>query len=175
LVLDGAEDVVDDDFEWCELLFFSIGLCLVPKGFSVDGVGSPILTLLGCCKLWLRLFPLTTLFRGTVGYVPGSIFNLDVVLDPKEDVPHFSDFVFNRVLVKKVGDLQLTNECCRHIIFITVMYLSHLALVITDVVLEAIPKLHLDGEKVIIDFLEFMSGSKLIKEGLPYLLKVSKE
>ena len=55
------------------------------------------------------------------------------------------------------------------------LYLSHLALEITDVVLEAIPELHLDGEKVIIDFLEFTSGSKLIIEGLPYLLKVLKE
>ena len=44
----------------------------------------------------------------------------------------------------------------------------------TDVVLEALSRLHLDGEKMIVVLLEFASGCELIVEGLPHLLKVSK-
>jgi len=118
LVLNGTEDVVDEDFEWCELFFF-VALCRVPGGF--DGAGSPILALLGCSKLWVWLFPLITLFRGVVGCALGHIFNLNVFLNPKEVVPHLGDFMFHQVLVKRVGcDLQPTDERCRHI-FIAVI------------------------------------------------------
>ena len=93
MVLDGIEDVLDGDFEWCELLFFFIGLCLVSRGLFVDGLGSPILALLGRSKLWFRLFPFTALLRGAIGCVSGRIFNLDVILDSEEDVSHLGDFV----------------------------------------------------------------------------------
>jgi len=63
LVLDGAIDVVNEDFKWCELLFFSVGLCPVQRGLIVDGAGSPILALLGWNKLWLQLPP-SSLFLG---------------------------------------------------------------------------------------------------------------
>jgi len=50
LVLDGAEDVVNEDFEWCELLFFSVGLCLVLRGLLVDDAESPIMALLSAAS-----------------------------------------------------------------------------------------------------------------------------
>ena len=128
LVLDGAEDVVDGDFKGCEFLF-SVGLCLVSRGLFVDDVGSSILAL-----------PLTALFRGAVGCVPSRIFNLNVFLDPKEDVPRLDNFVFYQVLVG-LDDLQPTNERCRRNVFVAVIYMSHLALEITDIVLEALPGL----------------------------------
>jgi len=157
----------------CEILFFSVGLWLVPRGL-IDGAGSLILTLLGRSELWIRLFPLTAPIRGAVGCAPGRIFNADVLLDPKENVPHFSDFVFHQVFIEGVGDMQLTDERCRRDVFDAVIYQSHLALDITDIVLEALPRLHLDGEEVIVVLLEFVMGSKLIIEGLPHLLEVSK-
>ena len=173
LVLHGAEDVINGDFEWCEL-FFSVGLCLISRGLFVDGAGSPILALLGCSKLWLQLFPLTVVFRGVVGCASCRIFNLDVLLDPEEDVPHLVDFVFHQVLIKGVGDWQPTDEHCHCNVFVAVIYQSHLTLEITDVVLKALLGLHLDGEEVITVLLEFMSGYKLIREGFPHLLEVSK-
>jgi len=51
--------------------------------------------------------------------------------------------------------------------------MSHLALKITDIVLEPVPRLHLDGEEMI-NVLEFVSGSELIVERSPHLLEVSK-
>ena len=52
--------------------------------------------------------------------------------------------------------------------------MSHLALKITDIVLEPVPRLHLDGEEMINVLLEFVSGSELIVERSPHLLEVSK-
>ena len=165
LILGGAEDVVDGDFEWCEL-FFSVGFCLVPRGLFVDSAGSLILALLECNKLWLRLFPLTVIFRGAVGCAPARIFNLHVLLDPKDDVPHRGDFVFHQMLVERVSGLQPTDEHCRRNIFSVVIYLSHLALDITNVMLEALLGFHLDGEEVIDVLLEFVSGNELIVKKL---------
>ena len=54
------------------------------------------------------------------------------------------------------------------------MYLSHLALKITDVVLEVLLGLHLDSEEMIVVLLKFASISELIIEGFPRLLEVSK-
>jgi len=59
------------------------------------------------------------------------------------------------VFVKGVGDLQSTDEHCRCNIFIAVIYQSHLALEITNVMLEALYGLHLDGEEVVVVLLEF--------------------
>ena len=54
------------------------------------------------------------------------------------------------MLVKGVDDLQPIDECCRCNVFIVVINLSHLALEITEVVLQTLIMLHLDGEEVII-------------------------
>ena len=81
---------------------------------------------------------------------------------------------FTKCFVKRVGDLQPTDECCHHNIFIAVIYQSHLALLITDVVLEALSGHHLDGEEVVAIHLEFTSGHELIAERLLHLLEVLK-
>ena len=56
---------------------------------------------------------------------------------------------------KEWGDLQHTGERCHHKFFVAVIYVSHLALKITDVVLEALLGFHFDGEEVIVLLLEF--------------------
>jgi len=53
LIFDCSEDMSYGDFEQDELLFFSVGLYLVARGFLVDGTVSPILALLGSSRLWL--------------------------------------------------------------------------------------------------------------------------
>jgi len=76
-------------------------------------------------------------------------------LDPEEDVSHLDDFVFHQVLVKRVDDLQPNDERCRRNVSVVTIYMSHLPLEITDVLFEALPRLHPDGEEVIIVLLEF--------------------
>ena len=51
------------------------------------------------------------------------------------------------------------------------LYTSHLALQISGILFEAIPKLHFDGEEVVVVLLEPPSGSVLVVEGLLHLLK----
>jgi len=68
------------------------------------------MALLESNRLWLWLFPLAILFWGAVGCALGCVLNLDILLDPEEDVPHLGDFVLHQVLVERVGGLQTTNE-----------------------------------------------------------------
>ena len=97
-------------------------------GLLVDGAISLILALLRSSRLWLRPFSLATLFGGAVGCATGRVLNLDILLDPEENVSHFGDFVLHQVLVERVGDLQPTDERCGRNFFIAVIYPSHLAL-----------------------------------------------
>ena len=64
------------------------------RGPLVDGAGSPILALLGSSRLWLRLPP-NRPFWGVIVCTLGHIFNLDVLLDPEEDVSHLGNFVLH--------------------------------------------------------------------------------
>ena len=73
------------------------------EGLFVDGARSPILALLGCNKLRLRLFPLTALLRVAVGSALDRIFNLNALLNPEEDVFHLRDLVLHQVFMKGVG------------------------------------------------------------------------
>ena len=63
-------------------------------------------------------------FCGALGCALGHVINLDILLDPKEDIPHIGNFVLYQVLVERVGDLQLIDERCRRNVFIAVIYLS---------------------------------------------------
>ena len=87
------------DFERGEL-FFSVGLHLVPRGLLVDGTKSSIMALLGSNRLCPQLFPLAVLFRRAVGCALDRVLNLDILQDPKENVPHLGDFVLQQVLVE---------------------------------------------------------------------------
>jgi len=49
------------------------------------------------------------------------------------------DIVLHQMLVKLVGGLQPTDECSGNYVFIAVVYQSHLALKIVDVVLRVLP------------------------------------
>jgi len=48
-----------------------------------------------------------------------------------------------------VGDLQLTDERDDNHVVFAVMHQNHLALKITDILFEALLRLHLDGEEVV--------------------------
>ena len=103
----------------------------------------------------------------------GFILNLDVLLDPKKDVPHLGDFVLHQELVQRVGDLQPTDEYCDNYILIAVIYQDHLTLKVIDIVLEALSRLHLDRKEVIVVLLKLTPRSILIVEDLPHLFEVS--
>ena len=89
----------------------------------------------------------TPLLRGAISRTLGSILNLNIFLGASEDVPHLGDLVFHQMLIKEVGDLQPTDEHGNSHTVITVIYQSYLALKITDILLEALPRLHLDCER----------------------------
>ena len=71
------------------------------------------------------------------------------------------------MLVEGVGDLPPTNEYYSSHVIIVVIYQGHMALEITDIVLEALSRLH---EEVIVA-LQFSSGSILVVEGLLHIFK----
>ena len=61
------------------------------------------------------------------------------------------------MFVKRVGDLQSTDERYSRNVLVAVIYQSHLGLEIIDVVLQALPGLHLNGEEVVAVLLELAS------------------
>jgi len=75
------------------------------------------------------------------------------------------------MFVKGVGDLQPTDECSDNHIIIVVIHQGHLALKITDVMFEALSRLHLDREEVIVVLLKLLSGSVLVIESLLHLFE----
>jgi len=99
------------------------------------------------CLLFLHFAPL---LGGAVGKTPGSILNLNILLSVSEDVPHLGDLVFHQMLVEGRGDLHHTDERGGNHVVIAVIHQSHLALEITDLLFEALLKLPLDGEKVVV-------------------------
>jgi len=66
--------------------------------------------------------------------------------------------------------LQPTNERCGSYVIITVIHQCHLALEITDIVLETLLRLHLDNEDVI-DVLLIPPRSVLVIESLLHLFE----
>jgi len=106
-----------------------------------------------------------------IDYALLCILDLDIFLGPREDVPHLGDFILHQVLIEGEGDLQPTDECYGSHVIVAVTHQGHLALKITDIVLESLSRLHLDYEEVIIVFLQLSSGSVLVVEGLLHLFK----
>ena len=98
LVFDGAEDVFDEDLEWCEVGFLFVGLDRVPCGlvYCSDAL---ILILLRENRLWFLFLSFIPSFRRVIGYVLGSILDLYVLLSPIEDVPRPGDFTLRQVFV----------------------------------------------------------------------------
>jgi len=62
--------------------------------------------------------------------------------------------------------LQPTDECSNAYIVIAVIHQGHSALEITDEIFEALSRLHLDREKVIVVLLKLPSRSILVIESL---------
>ena len=91
--------------------------------------------------------PLHPSLGGAVGRTSGSILNLYILLSASVDVSHLGDLLFHQMLVG-VCDLQLIDKRDGRHIVIAVIHQS-LAQEIADILLEAFPKLHLDGEEVV--------------------------
>ena len=109
LIINGIEDMVHENFEWIEVGFLSVRLGRVLWGLLVDDAESTILVLLWEGRLRLRFSLLSSPGRA-IDCSPGHILDLDVFLGPREDLLYLSDFVLHQVLVKRVSDLQPTDE-----------------------------------------------------------------
>ena len=114
-------------------------------------------------KFWLRFFLSGAVAsasspRGLSGgnwRQPSRLFNLYVLLCPDKDIPHLGDIVLHEMFVKRVGDLQPTDDGNNVYVLITVVYQGHLALKIVDIVLQTLPQFYLDCKKMIIVSLKF--------------------
>ena len=71
---------------------------------------SSILILLWGDKLWLQLLLCILPLERAIDYVSYHILDLNILLNPREDVPHPDDFMLHQVFVEGVGDLQPTDE-----------------------------------------------------------------
>ena len=96
--------------------------------------------------MWFLFLPFILSFRKVIGFTSGSILDLYVLLSPREDIPHPSDFMLHQVFVKRMRDLQPTDERSDNHSVIEVIYQGHLTLKITNKIFEALSRLYLDCE-----------------------------
>jgi len=115
-------------------------------------------------ELCLRLLDLRPLSREATGHGPSCLFYLDVLLSPYEDIPHLGDDILHQMFVKKVNDLQPTDEGVSGYVLATVVYQGHLVLKVIDIILQALSRFHLDREEMVVVLLEFLSRRKLAVE-----------
>ena len=87
---------------------------------------------------------------------------------------HLCDIVLHQMLVERVGDLQPINEYSDDYVFIAVVYQSHLALKIVDIVFQALPWFHPNHEEMVDVPLELSPRSELIVEGVNYIIETPK-
>jgi len=99
---------------------------------------------------------------------------MHVLLRLDKNVSHLGDIVLHQMLVERVDDLQPTDEYSGVYVFIAVVYQSHLAMKIIDVVLQALPWFHPNLEEIIIVPLELSPKSELIVEGVDYIFETPK-
>ena len=76
-----------------------------------------------------------------------------------KDIPHLGDVVLHQMFIEWVGDLQPTDEGGNDYILVTVVYQGHLILDVVDVILQTLPRFHLDGEEMIVVSLKFSPRS----------------
>ena len=72
-----------------------------------------------------------------------------------------------------MGNLQLTDERYGGNVFIAIIHQRHLALEVTDVVLQILPWLHPHCEEMVTISLELSSRSELVVKDVSYTFKVS--
>jgi len=80
----------------------------------------------------------------------GSILNLNKLLGASESVSHLGDLVFQQMLIEGVCDLHPTDVRSGSHVVSAVIQQSFFALKITDILFEAFPKIHFDGEGVVV-------------------------
>ena len=78
-----------------------------------------------------------------------SILDLYVLLSSREDVPHPGDFMLYQVFAERAKNLQPIDEHCSNHVAVAFIHQVHLALEITDMILEALSRLHLNCKEVI--------------------------
>ena len=147
LIFDGIKDMIHGDFKWSEVNFLSTGLGRIPRR-PVHCFNAMTLILFRGNRLWFFL-PFIPLLGSAISCTSDSILDLYIPLSQREDVPHLGYFILHQLLVEKVSDLQPIDECSSNFVIIAIIYQVHLALEISDVVLEALFWLHLDHEEVI--------------------------
>ena len=111
------------------------------------------------------------LFGRATDFTPCNILNLYVFLSSREDVPHSGDFMLHQVFVEGLRDLQPTDKRNDSHVVIAIIHQRHLALEVTDVIIEALSGLHLDRGKVIDVILKLQSRSIFVIEGQLHLFE----
>ena len=143
LALNGVVHLVHMDFKH-EVGFILVDLGEIPSR-HVDNSDCPARS----HQVAPSISPLCPSLGEAVGRTPDSILNLIILLGASENVPHLDHLVFHQMLVEGVSDLHLTDECGGSHVIIAIICQSHLALETTDILFEALPRLHLDGEEVV--------------------------
>jgi len=81
-----------------------------------------ILILLRGNRLWFLFLPFIFSFKKTTSFVPRSILDLYVFLNPRDDVQHPGDFMLHQVFVEGMKDLQPIDERSDNHIVIAVIH-----------------------------------------------------
>jgi len=120
--------------------------------------------------LWFLFLPFIPSFKVAIDFAPVSFLDLYVLLSPREDIPHPSDFMLHQVFIKGV-DLQPTDERSGSHIVIAVLHQGPLALKITDVMVKPLFGLHLDHKEIIVVLPKLLLGSVLVIESPLHLFE----
>jgi len=174
LVFDGVKHMVDRNPEWNKVRLCSVILvrlvCMLrwfmDSGRFVDWV----LPRGGCCFGFSSSDPCL----GAIGRTSSRLFDLHVLLRLDKNISHLGDIVLHQMLVEQVDDLQPTDEYSGGYVFIAIVYQSHLAMKIIDVVLQALPWFHPNLEEMIVVPLELSLKSELIVECVSYIIETPK-
>ena len=78
--------------------------CGSARGTGPTHSDAPIVILFWGNKLWFLFLPFIPLFGRVSGYAPGSILDLYVLLNLREDALHLGDFMLHQVFVEGLRD-----------------------------------------------------------------------
>ena len=172
LALDGVVYLVYGNFKWSEVGFIPVDLGEVPRRF-VDSSDCLTGNLLKGIRLHLLFLQFAPSLEGVVGRTLDNILNLDVLLGTSKNVSHVGDLILHKMFVG-VGDLHPTDEHGGSYVIVPVIYESHLALKITDILFETLPNFHLDGKEETDVLSQLLSGSVLVIESLLHHPEITK-
>jgi len=112
LVLNGTEDVIDDDLKWSEVGISSVDLQRVLRrtrlGALLVTILPPIFSLRRGSRQSLRLLSSTLLLRRSACRAPCRLLQMYVLLGSRQDILHASDVMLHQVLVE--GVVRMTSS-----------------------------------------------------------------